>query len=446
MQDRRIGLEQEFFLVDKDGIISNRADEFLQKCGALAEEGGLDPGCFEPECAKSLVEVSTPPATSLEELSGYYLGSLDVALRSAGEIGLRLYPLATYPLPFTPDLRKKTHYRIQSKTLRPEKFLHAGRCAGAHLHLEVAPDIVDPRVGVSYDSTPQDRQELLNVYNLATALDPAIIALTRACPFYEGRRTEIAARTAYYRGDPWLAPYGLYGQLEEVGGLRPYAKDASRLVELQFGRYHAWLSAMDRSGVERRLFFEAGDGMLDAAWNPVRLNAHGTVELRGIDGGYPATVLEVTALVTGAARRVRDEGLTVTPADGLETFEVEGRSLLVPEFDTVSVDLFREAATLGVESKKISSYLDSIFEFAGASAGTFAKRSFEGLKPDGEYRCTETKILENFGVEVSRESGLQLVSEACNRLEEQVRSLQKSIQASEETTSTKADPQKAGLQ
>lgn len=437
MQERRVGLEQEFFLVDEDGVISNRADEFLQKCGALAGEEGLDPGCFEPECAKSLVEISTPPATSLEELSGLYLDSLGVALRSAGEIGLRLYPLATYPLPFTPDLRDETHYRIQSMTLGPEKFLHAGRCAGAHLHLEVAPNTVDSLVGVAYDSTPEARQELLNAYNLATALDPAIIALTRASPFYEGQLTEIAARTAYYRGSPWLAPYGLYGELEEVGGLRPYAEDAARLVDLQFGRYHAWLSAMDRSGVDRRLFFEAGDGMLEAAWNPVRLNAHGTVELRGIDGGYPATVLEVAALVTGASRRVRDEDLTVTPVEGLTTFEVEDRNLLVPGFESLSVDLFREAVTLGVESAEIFSYLESIFEFAGASAGG----NLESLKPGGEYRCTEMEILENFGVEVSRESGLQLVREACTRLEEQVQSLQQSPQETQKTTSVKAGRQ-----
>lgn len=426
MQDRRIGLEQEFFLVDEDGVISNRADEFLRKCGTLAEEEGLDPGCFEPECAKSLVEVSTPPATSLEELSVSYLDSLGVALRSAGEIGLRLYPLATYPLPFTPDLREETHYRIQSMTLGPEKFLHAGRCAGAHLHLEVAPDTVDPRVGVAYDSTMEARQELLNIYNLATALDPAIIALTRACPFYEGRMTEMAARTAYYRGDPWLAPYGLYGQLKEIGGLRPYAEDIPGLVELQFGRYYAWLSAMDRSGVDRRLFFEAGDSMLDAAWNPVRLNAHGTVELRGIDGGYPATVLEVAALITGAARRVRDEGLTVTPVEGPTTFEVEDRSLLVPGFESLGGDLFREAATLGVGSARIHAYLDSIFEFAGMSDGAPDGVSFEALKPGDEYRCTETEILEDFGVEVSEETGLRLVREACEKLERQVQDLQKS--------------------
>ncbi len=412
-----MGVEQEFFLVDEAGLISNRADEFLERCRARAGDEGLDPECFAPGCVRSLVEISTPPATSVEALSGAYLDSVEAALQAAKEIGLRLYPLATYPLPMTPSLREEGHYRIQAMTLGPEKFLHAGRCAGVHLHLEVERATVDPRTGVAYGSSPAARRELLNVYNLATALDPAIIALTRACPFYEGRLTEIAARTAYYRGCPRLAPYGLYGELEAVGGLRPYAGDVAELVGLQFERYHAWLSAMDRSGLERRLFLEAGDGMLDAAWNPVRLNAHGTVELRGIDSGYPATILEVAALVRRVVRRVLDEDLAVTPVDGLTVFEVDDRNLLVPGFEELSVGLFREAVTLGVESTEIVSYLDSIFEFAGTG-------DFDSLKPGGGYRCTETSILENFGVVVSQDTGLQLVRDACDELEGQVHSLQ----------------------
>jgi gamma-glutamyl:cysteine ligase YbdK (ATP-grasp superfamily) len=31
-------------------------------------------------------------------------------------------------------------------------------------------------------------------------LDPALVALTRACPFYEGRLDGFAARTVHYRG------------------------------------------------------------------------------------------------------------------------------------------------------------------------------------------------------------------------------------------------------
>ncbi|MFL9453615.1 MULTISPECIES: hypothetical protein [Nostocales] len=52
---RRIGLEQEFFLVDEVGQLSNRADEFLQGCHLMAEAEGLNPNYFVPEFVKSIV-------------------------------------------------------------------------------------------------------------------------------------------------------------------------------------------------------------------------------------------------------------------------------------------------------------------------------------------------------------------------------------------------------
>ncbi|PSB08861.1 hypothetical protein C7B62_15255 [Pleurocapsa sp. CCALA 161] len=41
---------------------------------------------------------------------------------------------------------------------------------------------------------------MLNIYNLAIAFDAAIITLSRACPFYEGRVAGKAMRTIHYRG------------------------------------------------------------------------------------------------------------------------------------------------------------------------------------------------------------------------------------------------------
>ncbi|MEH2396558.1 hypothetical protein [Nostoc sp.] len=45
---RRIGLEQEFFLVDETGYLSDRADEFLEACHLMAQTQGLDPKYFVP--------------------------------------------------------------------------------------------------------------------------------------------------------------------------------------------------------------------------------------------------------------------------------------------------------------------------------------------------------------------------------------------------------------
>jgi carboxylate-amine ligase len=418
LKDRRIGLEQELFLVDEEGILSNRADEFLDRCHELAEAEGLDPGHFEPECTRSLVEVSTPPAESVEALADVYLASLRLALRAARDLGLRLYPLATYPLPVAPDMRDEPHYRIQAQTMGREKFLHAGRCAGVHQHLEVAPGTIDRRVGVSYGSSEAAREELLNVYNLVTALDPAIIALTRSSPFYEGELQDVTARTAYYRGSPDFAPSSLYANLVAVGGLRPYARGAEELVELQFERYREWLAAMEKAGVERQLFERTGDGLLEAAWNPVRLNPHGTVELRGIDGNYPAVVLDTTCLISGAVERVLDEGLTVKPTNEVGTLEVEDHFLRVPDLEYVGEKLFRAAAISGTASLEVGAYIDSIFEFVGEAAAP--KLAFE--------KSTEDAVLEKLGdaEHLSRDVGLSIVREACDELEYQAQALYRS--------------------
>jgi len=50
----RIGLEQEFYLVDRTGTLCDLADLFLRRCWEAA--------CFKPECVKSLLEITTPPS------------------------------------------------------------------------------------------------------------------------------------------------------------------------------------------------------------------------------------------------------------------------------------------------------------------------------------------------------------------------------------------------
>ncbi len=410
--------------MDAGGVLSDRADEFLARYRAEARATGRDPEAFGSKCAPCMVEMEVPPAYSLAELSRGYLDRVELALRTGLELGLRLYPLATYPLDLKTRIRDQVDYRIQAHTVGPRRFAYAGRCTGAHLHLEVAPGTIDPESGVSCAATEEAQEELLNLYNLATALDAAIIALTRSCPYHAGKADGLAKRTALYRGDRDLAPHGLYAWFEEVGGLRPYAGSGEELAKLQFSRYRAWLGAMDRAGVERQLFFETGGGLLSgSSWNPVRLNPQGTVELRGLDSNYPEKILAVVALVSDAAERVRRERLAVLPHENARAFEVVGETLLVPGFEYLNGELFRAAMTTGTESEKIVSYLDSVLEFASADEET----GFEGLKADGRYRTTEAAILRSFPPEasgrLSEEKGLELVREACDEVEKQVAAL-----------------------
>ncbi|NEQ22830.1 MAG: glutamate--cysteine ligase, partial [Microcoleus sp. SIO2G3] len=383
--ERRIGLEQEFFLVDEEGLPSDRADEYLQHCQEVAKAEGIAPGYFVGEWVKGMVEINTPPAYIPSELAREYIKNLAVAVQAARDMSLRLYPLSSYPLHLTPVIRDKLNYHLQVRTVGYDRFLNAGKCTGTHLHLEVAPGVIDSRVGVSYNSTVAAREELLNIYNLATALDSTLIALARACPYYEGQATGLAYHIVRYRGSDTFGWDGVYTDLQSVGGLMPYADCAERLVELQFERYYAWLEAMDQAGVERHLFQESGGNLLDSSWNPVRLNDLGTVELRNIDSNYPEVILAIITLVYNAADRVRREGITVRPKSGACTFELNGDRLSVPDFEYLNGELLYAAVSEGIMSSKVTTYLDSVLEFAVQDNGEGADYLAKFRSELGEY-------------------------------------------------------------
>jgi gamma-glutamyl:cysteine ligase YbdK (ATP-grasp superfamily) len=419
---RRIGLEQEFFLVDSSGVLRDLADPFLRRCWEAARAEGIDPRCFKAECAKGLIEIATRPSYGIEELAKDYLNNLHLALGVASELGLALYPLGTYPLPIRPALRDDPSYAIKARTIGYERFLGAGRCAGTHLHLELPAGTVWPDVKAALDAPLAAQRELLGLYNLATALDPALVALTRACPFYEGRADGFATRTVHYRGI--LGFDGLYADLREVGGLSAYASRVEDLVDQQRERYRAWFAAMDLAGVERRLFAQTGGNLHRASWNPVRLSHHGTIEIRSMDANFPEMVLAVCALIRGAAERVRRERLEVRPKRGMLTLEPDGKVLHVPMFSYLSGELLGASVTGGVQDQRVEAYVDSVVKFA--SPYLEKPELIEPLGSSGNYRTTEYKVLESFpdlGASLTRDQGLSLVRDVCRRLTEQVSSL-----------------------
>ena len=420
---RRIGLEQELFLVDRSGELCDQADLFIRRCWEAAEAEGLDPRCFKPECMKSLLEITTPPSSGLEDLARNYLSNLNLALEVGSELGIELCPLGTYPLTIRPEVRDDPSYSVQARTIGPERFLHAGRCAGTHLHLELPAGMVSPDVKASLNAPVSQQQELLDLYNLATALDPALVALTRACPFYEGQTGGLAARTVHYRG--MLGLPGLYANLHEVAALSAYATRVEDLIDQQDERYGAWFAAMDRAGVDRQLFASTRADLHRASWNPIRLNYHGTVEIRSMDSNFPEVILAVCALVCGAAARVSHEHLRMRPSRRVRTIELAGDELLVPHFSYLSGELLVAAVTEGVSDQRIEAYLDSLVRFARAYVEEPALVESLGSSGSG-YRTTEAEVLRCFPTledTVSREQGLLLVQRSCRRLREQVSSL-----------------------
>lgn len=167
--------------------------------------------------------------------------------------------------------------------------------------------------------------------------------------------------------------------------------------------------------------------MLKAAWNRVRLNGIGTVEMRGIDSNYPEIILALATLVYTAADRVTREHLTVRPAQGARVFELTRTGLVTPDFKYLDGDLLYAAVTEGVKSPDVKAYLDSILAFiipkGGESSESFAKlRIFLN-----EYHTTEEEISQavtpTATAEIAIKEGLRLVLQSCDKLEEQVSSL-----------------------
>lgn len=226
---------------------------------------------------KGLVEVNTPPVHTLAELERDYVENLGLALGAPLTLRLRLYPLGTYPLPLEPVIRDGPDYRVQARTIGPERFVDAGRYAGTHLHLELPAGTVSP--GASARRGAQPLQSCNGPRPGPHGPDPLVSLLrgagdrpSRTHGPLPGRRLRVGR--------------GIYTDLPEVGGLLPYADDADHLVRQQFDGYRAWLEAMDRVGVERRHFVEAGGDLLRPAWNPVRLSRQETLDLHGMDSNF----------------------------------------------------------------------------------------------------------------------------------------------------------------
>ncbi len=427
LNNSRLGLEQEFFIVDPEGFLSHRADEFLAGCWDIAKQSDRSADCFAPEFVKSIIEINTVPVNNFKELTAEYLDLLQILLEVAKKLDLRVYPLSTYPLHTTPIIRNKPNYHLQVRTVGSGRFDNAAKCTGTHIHLDLPNNVVDRQIGIAYSSSPEARERVLSIYNLATAFDAAIISLSRACPFYEGEVAGKAMRTIHYRGSKRFAWQGVYTNLQSVGGLMPYAETTQDMIRQLFDRYYNWLQAMDLAGVERQLFLDSGGELLTAGWNPIRLNSIGTVELRGSDSNYPQVTLALVALISEAANRVRQENITVRPKPGCKIFKLEGQELNVPEFDYLNNELLYAAVTEGIKNTAVKEYLDSILEFSCQNDSEVGNYLSQFQTKLGEYTTTEAQLLAKFPTTtgtISQSEGLALVRYCCDRLEEEVNYLE----------------------
>ncbi|MGC5166404.1 carboxylate-amine ligase [Luteimicrobium sp. DT211] len=211
---RSVGVEEEYLLVDDEGVPAPRAPQALAAGGDPVLPGGPEEvadadgpgGELEAELKQQQLETSTPPCADLETLAGELREGRARAGRAAGRAGARAVALATSPQPFastvTPEPRYREMSRLFGLTAREQLT------CGCHVHVAVdSPDegvaAID-RIGVWL---------------------PVLLALSSNSPFWRGEETHYAS----YRAQVWNR-WPTSGPTQPFGSVAAYRAAVDRLV------------------------------------------------------------------------------------------------------------------------------------------------------------------------------------------------------------------------
>lgn len=307
-----IGFEVEFFVIDKNGKPAPGADAILK----LAAEKSNKPSPITPECSENLIEVGSYPNTDSPNTMKSLLGGLKLLSYTASEAGYGILPLGTYPGKFTPSMRIGSKYKVQSKLFGHQRFQIAGRCAGYHCHYALPWGVFDSKtLSLKNLGDSKNQDNLVRAFNFLIAIDPVLTTFMQSSPFYQGRHLAKDSRLLVYRGGEDLKyPKGLYTNYPTFGSLPAYVHAGADLISRIEDRSAKWAETLRGSGIESR-DMPKYRSILDTNWSPVKINAHGTFEQRGMDMNRLPVLLSVSMLIQTLLRPIQDGDIRVRPHD-----------------------------------------------------------------------------------------------------------------------------------
>ncbi|MFA7286838.1 MAG: glutamate-cysteine ligase family protein [Patescibacteria group bacterium] len=356
------GIEFEFHILDKDGYIHNGADRLLKRL--RADSPSVD---ATYEASENLIELRTKPHTNLPNIMWQSMEDFKALLAAAEKEELVIYHLGTYPGTFTPAIRNAPRYRAQEEIFGKQRFAIAGRCAGMHCHFTLPRGVYSKTAkNLVYRFFSNQQTNLVNVHNLFIAMDPALIAFSQSSPFYQGTRLGKASRIIAYRGGkPFNYPGGLYANYQDLGALQPYEATGGNLLHVIQQRSHNWKATLHKLGIQARSLAKRGS-LLDASWNPIRINSVGTIEHRAPDMNDPEILVAISQLIKFLATAVYEKGLTVQPSDSAipEPFTFDRKTIFVPPDSHVRFTLQGKAALSGFDDDAIYSYCSALLKLA----------------------------------------------------------------------------------
>jgi carboxylate-amine ligase len=266
-----LGVEEEYLLLDGEGLPSARSREVLARA-ADETRGDAD---LQHELLAVQVEVATPVCRELAEVRDHLTRLRHGLARAALAVGCRLAPVATAPLAMDEDVpvTDKPRYRTmleQAPALVEEQLIN-----GMHVH-----------VGVP------DRAAGLAVLAAVRPWLPVLLALSANSPFWHGRDSGFASFRAVH-----FARWPVEGAPPVFTSVDDYERRVEDLLTTG--------ALVDRG----QLYWHA------------RLSEHApTVEVRVADVQLDA---DNAVVVAGLVRALGHAVLTGNPPDGGPTMPVE---------------------------------------------------------------------------------------------------------------------------
>jgi carboxylate-amine ligase len=427
----KVGFETEYLVLEADGSVSVRADELISRTRLP------DAGCsLHHDYTHNMIELTSPAGPRVRPVARSWLEAMARVLDEAAHLGLRVYPYGTYIGTHAPAARTDARYRMQEDVLGAERLRDSGgRCLGFHLHY-CLPHGTFGREARTLRQLfrSQGRDQLLSLYNILLACDPAVTNLMESSPFIDGTHMAKDSRAFLYRamrlGRGAGALRGLYYDLPALGRLPRYANAISDLILLGEQRQRLW-----RELVEERnpAHLELADSLhpLQFNWSPLRINRIGTLEYRGLDSNLPSHIIGTSVLLKYLLRQVQEEGLKVVPSDiGIrEPFKREGECLHVPPFSYLDEVLQFKSALKGLADAEVLRYTR---RFAALALQTVPSKRDPGLERVRrivqERRTKSDEILaraRRMGWDgesrLGEETARALALEACGEFESEVR-------------------------
>ncbi len=351
-----IGLEAEFFILDERGKIVNKADLILKKLNKKTHILGSE---IVKEVGKSIIEVGSYPYESSIDTMQSLIKNIKTLIYIADEEGLRLCPLGTYPGKFIPKIRTDARYKTKEILIGKKRFSKAGSACGFHLHSELPWGVFDKKkLRLKKLINSKNKESLVNAYNFLIAIDPAISTFMQSSPFYQGKYLGKDSRMIIYRGSQELEyPNALYYNYPQFGGLPSYKHTGTNIINLIDQKHKEWFKLLEKTGITKANLPKY-KSILEVGWTPVKVNAHGTLEQRGMDMNHLLIILSISAVLRRILRAIQDENFDVITSDLAikEPFKLDIKTILIPPDIYVKNELQKASAYEGLSNETLWYY------------------------------------------------------------------------------------------